>query len=59
MSEENLGCVQMRILQRAQMSKVGFVRPSGYLEMRAIRRLVKRGLLVPAIGWPDTWKLPY
>lgn len=55
---EKVGERQYALLLRARRSKpYRLVRPYGYLEMRAVRRLVARGLLRPALGWPGCWTL--
>lgn len=51
-----LGERQYEVIRRAQMSTLGMVMPAGFLERRACRRLVARGIFVPAIGFPDVWK---
>lgn len=52
-----IGPVQRRLLDRAAHSPMGLVKPSGYLERRACKRLADRALLKPAWSWPDTWSL--
>lgn len=47
---ERVGVRQGTVLQRARQSKPGMVMPAGYLENRACRRLVVRGLLRIAVA---------
>lgn len=50
---------QRAMLWMALNSPQGLVIPwGGYLDRRALRRLEARGVLVPATGFPDTWRLP-
>ncbi len=51
----NIGPVQIRIIARATGSRM--VMPADFLERRACRRLAARGILVPALGYPDCWRL--
>lgn len=53
-----LGARQQEMLRIAGLSRKGFVRPYTFLNRRACRRLQRRGLLVPAVGFPDTWRIP-
>lgn len=54
---QHFGARQNAMILRGRSSRLGFVRPVGYLDRRALRRLAARGVIVPAVGWPDTWKL--
>lgn len=54
----NIGWRQTELLATAERSPLGFVRPYNFLDRRACRRLVRRGMLVRAIGFPGTWRLP-
>jgi hypothetical protein len=57
-SAEKVGVRQYAVLLRAHRSRpYRMVRPVGYLEVRAARRLHARGLLMPALGWPGCYKL--
>lgn len=47
---EVIGIRQAVVVQRARQSKPGMVMPAGYLESRACRRLVARGLLRIAVA---------
>jgi hypothetical protein len=53
----DIGWRQTELLNQAARSSVGFVRPWNFLDRRSCHRLAARGLLEPAIGWPDTWRL--
>lgn len=55
----NVGPVQNRLLRRARQSPARMVKPAGYLERRACRRLEARGFLVPTLGFPDCWRWPH
>ena len=61
MSAEKVGVQQYSVIHRARRSIFvplgGFVSPNNYLERRACKRLERRGLLTPAIGYPDSWTL--
>lgn len=52
---KNIGPVQIRIITRALSGRM--VMPADFLERRACRRLAARGILVPALGYPDCWRL--
>lgn len=54
---ERIGVRQEEILLRGRRSMLSFVMPGGRAEKRAILRLEKRGMLKPALGWPDVWEL--
>jgi len=58
---EFVGAQENRVILRARRSIFkpvgGFVSPNNFLERRACRRLAERGLLMPAIGYPDCWTL--
>lgn len=58
MKKRNLGWRQTLLLMQAESSDYGFVKPWNFMDRRALRKLEKRGLLIKAIGWPDTWRLP-
>jgi hypothetical protein len=51
-----MGRVQRRVWDRACASRLGLVKPSGWRERRACKRLADRALLKPALGYPDTWR---
>jgi hypothetical protein len=60
-SAETIGTSQYAVIMRARRSIFkpvgGFVSPNDFLERRACKRLEARGLLAPAIGYPDCWTL--
>lgn len=51
-----LGERQYEVIRRAQLSTLGAVMPADFLERRACRRLERRGIFVPALGFADVWK---
>jgi len=51
------GVVQRELLRRVGLSPYGLVMPCGARERRAVRRLVKRGTLEQATGWPGAYRL--
>jgi len=51
-----MGRVQRRVWDRANRSRYGLVKPNGWRERRACKRLADRALLKPALGYPDTWR---
>lgn len=52
-----IGPAQATLIERAQRSTVGAVSPKDYREMRAVRRLVARGVLEMWIGLPRVFRL--
>lgn len=48
---------QQVVIERARRSKLGAVMPAGFLERRACRRLVARGIMRPMLSYPDVWEL--
>lgn len=48
---------QYAVIFRARRSRLGYVMPGGFLERRALRRLEARGVMKPALGFPDVWEL--
>jgi hypothetical protein len=54
---EQIGERQYAVLLRARKSKIGAVMPGGFLERRACRRLVQRGIFEPYVSFPDVWRL--
>jgi len=61
LESETVGTTQYAVILRARRSIFkpvgGFVSPNNFLERRACKRLERRGLLTPAIGYPDCWTL--
>lgn len=53
----NIGPRQIGMILRALGSPSRMVMPSDFLERRACRRLAQRGVFVPALGYPDCWRL--
>jgi hypothetical protein len=52
-----LGARQAFLLDLARIGSLGFIRPRGFLDRRALRRLERRGLVAQALGFPDTWTI--
>lgn len=50
-----LGPLQRTLL--ARRGSLGIIRAFNYRERRSIRGLSNRGILVPALGWPDCWRV--
>lgn len=52
-----IGKQQSKVIERARRSKLGAVIPANFLERRACKRLVARGIMQPMISFPDVWEL--
>jgi hypothetical protein len=52
-----IGQRQDTVIRRARRSRYSYVMPANYLERRACRRLTARGIMSPALGFPDVWRL--
>jgi hypothetical protein len=52
-----LGARQAFLMDLARVGTMGFIRPRGFLDRRALRRLEARGLVARALGFPDTWMI--
>ena len=56
---ECVGPLQARLLDRVAAAGRPYwaVAPSGFLELRAVRRLAARDILCPLLGFPGVWTL--
>lgn len=50
-----IGTRQAALLRRCGPLRI--ITAFNYLDRRALRRLEARGIVRPAIGWPNSWKI--
>jgi hypothetical protein len=51
-----LGRRQARLLDMIVTGGQSMIMPAGFLDRRALRRLTERGVLEPALSFPDCWR---